>query len=107
MQLNRHGSLGEAARLQQPVVKVADAGAHVYTWTPAGRRFEAGEIRDVIPLVAGAPFLVENFRPAAVERGDEVEQLEQRDGVRGPAAHIEGLAGDRGDVRLGEKVGAD
>src|SRR3954451_4387251 len=99
------GGFREAAEFHEPVVKVAHALPRVYTRAPPGGRGELREVRDVVALVAGAPVLVEDLGPAAMERADQVDQLEERDGVARAAPHVERLAGDRADVLLGEQEG--
>src|SRR5215510_10609644 len=106
--LERLGGCGErGAELGHPVVERLDPGARVGLWPPSGRRGERVCIGYVISLITFAPGLEPDLGPAAAQRCDQVEQLEQAERAAWAAADVERAAADRIDPGPGAEQRVD
>src|SRR5688572_6853904 len=73
--------------LNQPFHPLRDTDA----WRPPGDMLEFAGVGDIVALIAGAP-TIEFHRWFATEKlSDQIEQLEEADGVAGSAADVERL----------------
>src|SRR5437868_3252033 len=84
--------------LLQPVIEAANAGANAHLRLPTCRVGKLACIRDIILLVCRSPFSKTRLRPPSLQFLDQLEQLQQADGLRGSASNVERLAGNSIDV---------
>src|SRR5688500_4989980 len=86
------GECTVAPFVQQPGSELEHTAGHVHARGPPGGRAELADVGDVVALVRGAPLIELHAWLAAVDPPDELDQLEQADGVARSPSNIEGLA---------------
>src|SRR5690606_34481954 len=95
------------AVFRQPVVEPGDSLAYANAGRPSRGTGEAGDVRDIVTLIRGAPFRELDLRLGAVELLDEFHQLKQTRGALRPAADVEGLSAKRIDTILSDRQRCD